>query len=63
MPVNTPPFGDYLRFLPEIIMTVAGTLIMVLQVLMPESKPKSSLGHVSLVAFAIALWEIGRAHV
>ena len=56
MPVNTPPFGDYLRFLPEIIMTVAGTLIMVLQVLMPESKPKSSLGHVSLVAFAIALW-------
>src|ERR1700681_139860 len=56
MLVNTPPLGDYIRFLPEIVMTVAGTLIMVLQVLMPESKPKSSLAHLSLVAFAIALW-------
>jgi len=56
LPVNTPPLADYIRFLPEIIMTMAGTLIMVLQVLMPESKPKSSLGHLSLVAFAISLW-------
>ncbi len=56
MPINTPPLDDYIRFLPEIIMTVAGTLIMVLQVLMPESKPKSALGHLSLIAFAVALW-------
>ena len=56
MPINAPPAADYLRFLPEIIMTVAGTLIMVLEVLMPEDKPKSSLGHLSLVAFLIALW-------
>lgn len=56
MLVNTPPLDDYIRFLPEIIMTVAATLVMVLQVLMPEAKPKSSLGHVSLIAFAAALW-------
>jgi NADH-quinone oxidoreductase subunit N len=56
VPVNTPPLADYIRFLPEIIMTVAATLIMVVQVLMPEAKPKSSLGHVSLIAFAVALW-------
>jgi NADH-quinone oxidoreductase subunit N len=55
MPVNAPPLDDYIRFLPEIIMTVAGTLIMVLQVLMRESKPKSSLGHLSLFAFVAAM--------
>ena len=56
MPINPPPGADYIRFLPEIIMTVAGTLILVLQAILPENKPKSSLGHLSLVAFAAALW-------
>jgi len=56
MPINMPPLDDYIRFLPEIIMTVAGTLIMVLQVLMPEAKPKSSLGNISLIAFIVSLW-------
>lgn len=51
-----PPLDDYIRFLPEIIMTAAGTLIMVLQALMPENKPKSSLGHVSIIAFLVSLW-------
>jgi NADH-quinone oxidoreductase subunit N len=55
MPASAPPLDDYIRFLPEIIMTVAGTLIMVLQVLMRESKPKSSLGHLSLFAMLAAL--------
>ncbi len=55
MPINTPPLDDYIRILPEIIMTVAGTLIMILQVLMPEEKPKSSLGNLSLIAFIAAL--------
>jgi len=55
MIVNTPPIDDYIRFLPEIIMTVAGTAIMVLQALMPENKPKSSLGHLSLIAMFGAL--------
>src|SRR5271165_57804 len=55
MPINTPPAEDYLRILPEIIMTIAGTLIMILQVLLPEEKPKSSLGHLSLIAFLAAL--------
>ena len=56
MAINTPAPEDYLRFLPEIIMTAVGTLILVLQVLMPEKKPKSSLGHLSLVALAVAVW-------
>ena len=55
MPSSAPPLDDYIRFLPEIIMTVAGTLIMVLQVLMRENKPKSSLGHLSLFAMLAAL--------
>ena len=63
MPINTPPLDDYIRFLPEIIMTVAGTLIMVLQVLMKEEKPKSSLGHLSLIAFVAALWAAVNANM
>ena len=40
MPVNFMPTGaDYLRILPEIILTVAGTLIMVLEAAWwPQSK-------------------------
>ncbi|HLJ45301.1 MAG TPA: NADH-quinone oxidoreductase subunit N [Bryobacteraceae bacterium] len=56
MPINMPPLDDYLRFLPEIILSIAGTIIMVLQVLMPEEKPKSALGHLSLAALIFALW-------
>ena len=57
MPVSVmPPLDDYIRFLPEIIMTCAGTLIMILQVLMPEEKPKSSLGHVALITLCVSLW-------
>ncbi len=55
MTVSGPPLDDYIRFLPEIIMTVAGTLIMIVQVLMRESKPKSSLGHFSLLALIAAM--------
>src|SRR5258708_5640133 len=55
MTVSGPPLDDYIRFLPEIIMTVAGTLIMIVQVLMRESTPKSSLGHFSLLALIAAM--------
>src|SRR5271170_3282264 len=45
---------DYLRILPEIIMTVAGTLIMLLEGLLGENK-KRNLSLLTFVAFAAAL--------
>jgi NADH-quinone oxidoreductase subunit N len=57
MPVSVmPPIDDYIRFLPEMILTLAAALIMIFEVLMPEEKPKSSLGHLSIIAMAVALW-------
>src|ERR1700729_4026781 len=55
MPVNFMPTGtDYLRILPEIIMTVAGALIMLLEGLLGENK-KRNLALLTFVAFAAAL--------
>src|SRR5260370_34487041 len=45
---------DCLRFLPEIIMTAIGTLIMLLEPLTSERK-KSYFGYLSLAAFVAAL--------
>jgi NADH-quinone oxidoreductase subunit N len=55
MPVNFAPSGaDYLRILPEIIMTVAGALIMLLEGWLGENK-KRNLSVLTFVAFAAAL--------
>ena len=55
MPANFMPTGtDYLRILPEIIMTVAGALIMLLEGLLGENK-KRNLSVLTFVAFAAAL--------
>ncbi len=55
MPVNFMPTGtDYLRILPEIIMTVAGALIMLLEGLLGDNK-KRNLSALTFVAFAAAL--------
>src|ERR1700733_14512330 len=55
MPVNFMPTGtDYLRILPEIIMTIAGTLIMLIEGLLGENK-KRNLSALTFVAFAGAL--------
>ena len=55
MPVNFMPAGaDYLRILPEIIMTVAGTLIMLIEGLLGENK-KRNLSLLTFLAFAAAL--------
>ncbi len=55
MPVNFMPSGaDYLRVLPEIIMTIAGTLIMLLEGWLGENK-KRNLSLLTFVAFAAAL--------
>jgi NADH-quinone oxidoreductase subunit N len=55
MPVNfVPSASDYLRLLPELIMIVAGTLIMLLVSVLPENK-KNSLASFTLLAFVAAL--------
>src|SRR5277367_1453551 len=55
MPVNFMPTGtDYLRILPEIIMTVAGTLIMLIEGWLGDDK-KRNLALLTFVAFAAAL--------
>jgi len=55
MPANFMPSGeDYLRFLPEIIMTVLGTLIMVLQPILGEKK--SFYGHLTLLTLLASIW-------
>src|SRR6202451_258312 len=55
MPANFLPTGtDYLRILPEIIMTVAGALIMLLEGLLGENK-KRNLSVLTFLAFAAAL--------
>ena len=45
---------DYARFLPEILLTLAGTLIMFLEALRPEGK-KSNAGVFAIVALVMAL--------
>src|SRR5271155_5256028 len=55
MPANFMPTGvDYLRILPEIIMTVAGVLIMLIEGWLGENK-KRNLSALTFVAFAAAL--------
>ncbi len=55
MPVNFAPTAiDYLRFLPEIIMVVVGTLIMVLEPLLGENK-RNTFSAVTLIGFIAAL--------
>src|SRR5271157_2621992 len=55
MPVNFMPTGtDYLRILPEIIMTIGGTLIMLIEGFLGENK-KRNLSALTFVAFVAAL--------
>jgi NADH-quinone oxidoreductase subunit N len=56
MPVNfIPDSGEILRFLPEIILIAAGTLIMLLEALAGE-RDRTFLANLSLVALLAALW-------
>ncbi len=56
MPINfSPSPDDLLRFSPEIILTVAGTLLMVLDPLFAKRFPKL-FGHLAILALALATW-------
>ena len=56
MPIASflPATVDYARFLPEILLTLAGTVIMFLEALRPEGK-KSNAGVFAIVALVMAL--------
>lgn len=55
MPANfAPSSADLLRFAPEIILTLAGTLLMVLDPLFARKLPRM-FGHLSIFAFVLAI--------
>src|SRR5215472_14385995 len=55
MPANfIPSAADYLRFLPEIILIVAGTLVMLIEPLLGGNK-RTAFATISLLAFTAAL--------
>src|SRR3954464_7280203 len=56
MPVNFLPTGaEYFRFLPEIILTVAATAIMMLEPVMGD-RSRNILPNLSLIGLFAALW-------
>ena len=55
MPVNFPTSAEYMRILPEIILTLAGVLIMFLEALWSDQR-KTIFGPISIVAMLAALW-------
>src|ERR1039458_9251918 len=55
MPVNFAPASvEYIRFLPEIILIAAGTLLMVLDVILRKHS-RDIYGHISILALAAAM--------
>ncbi len=51
-----PPIADYVRILPEIVLALFGTLIMLLEAIFPEDRPKPILPWVTVGGLCIALW-------
>ncbi len=51
-----PPLQDYVRILPEIVLAVAGTLVMFLEGLVPEERPKPLMAWTAIAGLCIALW-------
>jgi len=49
-----PTNADYARFLPELILTLAGVLIMFMEALRPEGK-RSNAGLLAILALVLAL--------
>ncbi len=56
-----PSAADLFRVLPEIVLAVAGTLLMVLEPFLPEAR-KKALGWLALAALAVSLWSVAVAH-
>lgn len=57
MPINFQVAGvDYLRFLPEIILTIFGIVIMVLEAGMPETGKRTPLGVLGVIGIVLAFF-------
>ena len=62
MPANfAPSFDDMVRFAPETILTVAGTLLMMLDPFFARKTPKL-FGHLSIAAFVLAIFGAAEAY-
>ena len=59
--INMPPLDDYIRVLPELILTIAGTLIMVCEPF-TSRKRKDWLGYFAIAALLAALWGTAAAY-
>jgi NADH:ubiquinone oxidoreductase subunit 2 (subunit N) len=51
-----PPSVDYLRILPEIVLSIFGMVIMVLDPLMDEKQSRKILGAIALVGAVAGIW-------
>ena len=55
----TPSLNDYIRILPEIVVTLFGMLIMIVDPLLPEQIPKKPLGVVAILGTLAGLAATG----
>ena len=53
-----PTATDYLRFLPELILTIGGVLLLVLEALTGDNKDKTSLGYVAIAVVLGAMFAV-----
>ena len=60
--VNPPLGAEYIRFLPEIILILAGTLLMVLEGVTNKPQQKRILGYITLGAIALSMLGGGAAY-
>ena len=51
----TPSLNDYIRILPELVLTIFGMLIMIVDPLLPEESPKKPLGVIAMIGTLAAL--------
>ena len=45
----TPSLNDYIRILPELVLTIFGMLVMIVDPLLPEQSPKKPLGVIAII--------------
>src|SRR5512133_3059285 len=51
----TPSLNDYIRILPELVLTVFGILVMIVDPLLPEQSPKKPLGVIAMIGTVAGL--------
>jgi len=56
------PYLDLARILPEIVLTIFGTIVMVLEPLLPDRR-KRMLGRLAVAGLLLGLWAVAIAHL